>query len=122
MKKLIACLLALATLVPLATGCTVGEPADTSATTTTTVTTTATTTAKPKPGYPSDDMDSQFAEPTYLLAKQILKDYWRSSHLNSDIKSGTAVVWGFASFMEAIAEAYLLFPMIRPLLRHMRKP
>lgn len=110
MKKLIACLLTLATLVPLAAGCATNTPEDTSATTTTTATTVATTTAKPKPAYPSDNMDSQFAEPTYLLAKQILKDYWRTSHLNSDLRSGTAVVWGFASFMECMAEAYRLFP------------
>ncbi len=109
-KKLVASLLALSSLLPLAVSC--GGPVEIS-TTTPAETTTAVTTPAPKPDtpLPSDQYDSQFAEPSYLLMRQIIKDYWRTMYLRTDLNNSTpAVVWGFASFMEAVAEAYRLFP------------
>lgn len=105
-KKIIACLLAVVTLLPLAVGCNQTEPTVTTEATTTV----ATTTGFPRTPLPSDDMDSIFAEPAFRLARSIVKDYWSTGSLKSDITGGTAVVWGYASFMEAMAEAYRLFP------------
>ena len=43
--------------------------------------------------------------------RQIIKDYWRTTTLRTDLtSSNAAVVWGFAGFLEAVAEAYRLFP------------
>lgn len=106
-KKLIAGLLAALMVLPLAVGCTNSQPDVTAETTTTE----ATTTAAPGIPLPSDDMESVFAEPAYRLARQIIKDYWRKGTLKGDLNSGgTPAVWGYASFMEAMAEAYRLFP------------
>ena len=105
-KKILACLLAVVTLLPLAVGCNQTEPEATTVATTTT----AATTSFPRTPLPSDDMESQFAEPAFRLARAIIKDYWNTGSLKSDITGGTAVVWGYASFMEAMAEAYRLFP------------
>ena len=109
-KKLIACVLAIASLLPLATAC--ADSTDTPVTGTTTAETTAATTVPtPAAPLPSDQYDSQFAEPSYRLMRQIIKDYWRTSFLRTDINnSGASVVWGFAGFMEAVAEAYRLYP------------
>ena len=105
-KKILACLLAVVTLLPLAVGCNQAEPEVTTEATTTT----AATTSFPRTPLPSDDMESEFAEPAFRLARAIVKDYWSTGSLKSDITGGTAVVWGYASFMEAMAEAYRLFP------------
>ena len=105
-KKILAFLLAMVTLLPLAVGCNQTEPEATTVATTTT----AATTSFPRTPLPSDDMESQFAEPAFRLARAIIKDYWNTGSLKSDITGGTAVVWGYASFMEAMAEAYRLFP------------
>lgn len=107
-KKIIAALLALTTMLPLAVGCSELE-AEVTTDVTTEVTTTAVT-APPRTPLPSDDMDSIFAEPAWRLARTIIKDYWTKGSLKSDLNGGTAVVWGYASFMEAMAEAYRLFP------------
>lgn len=109
-KKLISCILAIASLLPLATAC--AGSTDTPVTEATTVETTAATTVPvPSTPLPSDQYDSQFAEPSYRLMRQIIKDYWRTTFLRTDIgNSNAAVVWGFAGFMEAVAEAYRLYP------------
>lgn len=105
--KLIAFLLAVATLVPLTAGCDAGTPEDTAATTTAATTTDITV----ERVLPSDQYESNFAEPSYLLMRQIIKDYWRTTSLRTDLNNnGQAVVWGFASFLEAVAEAYRLYP------------
>ncbi len=108
MKKIIALVLALVTLLPLAVSCT-SEPEVTTAASTTVATTTAPVVNKTP--LPSDGMDSQFAEPAYLLMRQVIKDYWRTNYLRTDLgNSNAAAVWGLASFIEAAAEAYRLFP------------
>ena len=108
-KKLLAALLAVTTLLPLATACT-GSGSEVTTAETTAATTDVTTTA-PTITLPSDQYESTFAEPSYQLMRQIIKDYWRTTFLRTDPgSSNTAVVWGFASFMEAVAEAYRLFP------------
>ena len=122
-KKLLASLLVIASLLLVATACAGSTtPAATEVTTcaesttpaatevTTAETTTAATTAKPATLLPSDQYSSVFAEPSYSLMRQIIKDYWRASSLCSDPSTGKALVWAFASFMEATAEAYRLYP------------
>ncbi|MBQ8382009.1 MAG: hypothetical protein IJX47_02260 [Clostridia bacterium] len=109
-KKLLAALLAVASLLPLATACVSSETEVTTAATTTTEAVT-TTVATPSIPLPSDQYESDFAEPSYRLMRQIIKDYWRTTQLKTDLNnSNAAVVWGFAGFMEAVAEAYRLFP------------
>ena len=109
-KKLLASLLAISSLLPLASAC-AGNTPDATTVDTTADTTAATTTAPtPSNPLPSDVYTSIFAEPSYTLMRQIIKDYWRTTSLCSDPKTGKAVVWGFASFMEAVAEAYRLYP------------
>ncbi len=109
-KKLLACLLAIASLLPLATACAGSDDAGVTEATTAETTTAATTVAS-SATLPSDQYESQFAEPSYRLMRQIIKDYWRTSYLRTDLgNSDAAVVWGFAGFLEAVAEAYRLYP------------
>ncbi len=101
--KLIALLLSAAALLPMATACT-QEPADTTA---------ATTTTAPVQNEEPEERTSEFAEPARELIHQIIDDYWnrRNNTLKTDLgNNGAAVVWGYVSFVEAMAEAYRLFP------------
>ena len=104
--KLLALLLTVTTLVPVAAGC-----AD-AATATTTADTTVATTEAPEPEEP-EVRTTEFAEPARELMHQIIDDYWisRSKSLRAEPKSGNApAVWAYTSFIEALAEAYRLFP------------
>ncbi len=108
-KKLLAALLAVASLLPLAVGCSGTDTATTAATTTEAPVTTEA--PIPKDPLPSDRYESKFAEPAYKLSRQIIKDYWLKGSLRGEPRSGgMPAVWGFASFMECMAEAYRLYP------------
>ncbi|MGM9646970.1 MAG: glycoside hydrolase family 76 protein [Eubacteriales bacterium] len=106
--KLIALLLSAVMLIPPLAAC-----ADSPATTTAgaDVTTEATTEA-PIPEEP-EVRTTLFAEPGLALMHQIIDDYWiaRSKTLREEKGGGgAAFVWSYASFLEALAETYRLYP------------
>ena len=105
--KLLALLLTLATLLPMAISCADSTPAAT-----TTIDTTVATTEAPVEEEP-EVRTTEYAEPALELMHQIIDDYWvsRSKMLRSDYKSGSyPAVWAYASFIESLAEAYRLYP------------
>ena len=120
--KLLALLLALAAIAPFAMSCEENKPADgntdeVTATTDTTdkvTTTTVPVTTDPDP-IPIDPMlvNDAYASAGYeLILKTIKKCYNLKNHWMSTATDNpdAPAVWGAASFIEAVAEAYRLFP------------
>ncbi len=106
-KKLIASLLALSSLLPLAVAC--GGPAENGSTTPAETT----TTPAPVEDHEPAERTTEYAEPALELMHQIIDDYWiaRSTTLREEMrKSDTAFAWSFASFLEALSETYRLYP------------
>ncbi|MBQ8287368.1 MAG: hypothetical protein IJX76_01185 [Clostridia bacterium] len=107
--KLLALLLTIATLVPAIVGCT---GTTTEVTTQASAEDTAATTKAPEDEEP-EVRTTQFAEPALELIHTIIDDYWisRSQTLREERgSSATAFAWSYASFLEALSEAYRLYP------------
>lgn len=110
--KLIALALALTSIAPFAISCAKNTPADTS-------TTEVTTTAEPEPVQPEPSaLEEALANDPYasagyeLIRKTLKKCYNSSKHVmyGATDSSNAPAVWGAASFIEAVAEAYRLYP------------
>ena len=115
--KLFALILVIASVAPFALSCAKNEPADGG--TTNQVTTTATTTAATTSAGPDQSpIDPALANDPYasagyeLILKTISKCYNTKNHWMSTATDSPdpPAVWGVASFIEAVAEAYRLFP------------
>ena len=103
MKKTLSLLLAITTLLPSLAGCNQTDPVETTVGTTTAEEVTAPTPANP--------LDSIFGAPSQALANTIVKDYWNRDTAKGNLDGNNLTyVWGYGSFMEAMAEAYRLFP------------
>lgn len=113
LTKLLCLILVLATAMPFAVACAsrTGGSGEGDGQTSTT----AGDDVDPVPG--GDLAEALAANPYatagYELIRQIIKDYYntRNGFLSGDPKSGSApAVWGAAAFIEALADAYRLYP------------
>jgi len=117
--RAIALILALLTILPFAAACDGKKTSDetSSSETTTEAVTTAANGDTPIPS--AEELAAALAENPYATAgveliKQIIKKCYKvkAHYLSNDVKNGNGMpaVWGLASFMEACAEAYRLYP------------
>ena len=115
--KLVALILALASVAPFAMSCGKNKPAEETAAESTAAEETATTAPKPVEPEPNQ-IDPALANNPYasagyeLILKTIkkcynLKNHWMSTATDSP---NAPAVWGAASFIESVADAYRLFP------------